>query len=212
MKKTFAALPTMAVVVSMFAASVFAASPTAGTKPISVSGGGYSVDDIIIIEDEDLEGVDGEKATDLGFSAKELQKEVDKIDSSIDAKDLEVFYTFGAYLKSDYDANGPETAGNYRNVDLGDDVTIKVSCDSEDTDAVLVFHYVDDEWQIVGKADSTSSVKFTVDSLSPFAVAKASAETSAQTGDYAGTYIIMVAVALVAAGAVFAIRAKKATK
>ena len=41
MKKTFAALPTMAVVVSMFAASVFAASPTAGTKPISVSGGGY---------------------------------------------------------------------------------------------------------------------------------------------------------------------------
>lgn len=207
MKKTFAALPTMAVVVSMFAASVFAASPTAGTKPISVSGGGYSVDDIIIIEDEDLEGVDGEKATDLGFSAKELQKEVDKIDSSIDAKDLEVFYTFGAYLKSDYTGSGHEAT-----VDLGDDVTIRVSCDSESTDAVLVFHYVDDEWEIVGKADSTSSVKFTVDSLSPFAVAKASAESSAQTGDYAGTYIIMVAAALVAAGAVFAIRAKKATR
>lgn len=207
MKKTFAALPTMAVVVSMFAASVFAASPSAGTKPLSVKGGGYSVDDIVIIEDEDLEDVMGDKATDLGFSAKELQKEVDKIDSSIKASDLEVFMTFGAYLASDYTGKGHE-----KTVDLGDDVTIRVSCDSESTDAVLVFHFEDGEWKIVGKADSTSSVKFTVDSLSPFAVAKASAETSAQTGDYAGTYIIMVAVALVAAGAVFAIRAKKAVK
>ena len=50
-----------------------------------------------------------------------------------------------------------------------------------------------------------------VSDLSPFAIAKASATTSAQTGEYAGTYIIMVAVALVAAGAVFAIRAKKAS-
>ena len=205
------ALPAIALVVSMMAATAFAGSPTPGTHPTKVVGN-LTTDDIIIIEGEDVEEVMGKKATDLGFSESELQKEVDKVDSKIKAADLTVYVTFGAYLKSDYENNGPEVKGSERTVDLGGENTITVTCESESTDAVLVFHFVNGAWKLVGKADSTTTVTFTVSTLSPFAVVKASAKSSAQTGEYAGAYIVMVAVALVAAGAIFAIRAKKATK
>ena len=205
-KKRFMALPALALVVSMMAASA-----TPGTHPVKVVGNLTEVE-IIIIDGEDVEGVMGKKATDLGLSADTLQKEVDKVDKNIKAADLEVYVTFGAYLRSDYESNGPETKGSERHVYLGGENTITVSCASESTDAVLVLHFEEGAWKIVGKADSTSTVTFTVSYLSPFAVVKASAPSSAQTGEYAGAYIVMVAVALVAAGAIFAIRAKKATK
>ena len=210
-KKRFMALPAIALVVSMMAASAFAASPTPGTHPVKVVGN-LTEDEIIIIDGEDVEGVMGKKATDLGLSADTLQMEVDKVDKNIKAADLEVYVTFGAYLRSDYESNGPETKGSERHVYLGGENTITVSCASESTDAVLVLHFEEGAWKIVGKADSTTTVTFTVSYLSPFAVVKASAPSSAQTGEYAGAYIVMVAVALVAAGAIFAIRAKKATK
>ena len=52
----------------------------------------------------------------------------------------------------------------------------------------------------------------TVSSVSPFVVYKISVNSSAQTGEYAAHYIVMIASALLACGAVFAMRAKKAVK
>ena len=49
-------------------------------------------------------------------------------------------------------------------------------------------------------------------SFSPFYVFTATSKTSPQTGDFAPAYIAMVGVALVTCGAIFVVRAKKASK
>ena len=51
-----------------------------------------------------------------------------------------------------------------------------------------------------------------VTSFSPFYIYVGAASTSPQTGDFAPAYIAMISVALISCGAIFAIRAKKATK
>ena len=213
MNKKFMSLPVIGVVVAMLGASVFAASPSAGTHPISVDdpSGYLTVDNIIIIDGEDLKTVKGMKATELGISKDDLQAEVDKVDSKIDAADLEVVHTFGAYYAPDYEANGEHIEWHYINPQP---FTFRVSFNSDSSDAVIVLHFDSnlDQWVIVGTADSTSSVSATVSNLSPFAIVKASPASSSQTGEYAGAYIVMVAAALAACGAVFAIRAKKATR
>ena len=48
--------------------------------------------------------------------------------------------------------------------------------------------------------------------FSPFAIYVGSPTTSPQTGDFAPAYIAMISVALISCGAIFAIRAKKASK
>ena len=51
-----------------------------------------------------------------------------------------------------------------------------------------------------------------VTSFSPFYIYVGAASTSPQTGDFAPASIAMISVALISCGAIFAIRAKKATK
>ena len=51
-----------------------------------------------------------------------------------------------------------------------------------------------------------------INDFSPFAIYVGSPTTSPQTGDFAPAYIAMISVALISCGAIFAIRAKKATK
>ena len=48
--------------------------------------------------------------------------------------------------------------------------------------------------------------------FSPFAIYVGSPTTSPQTGDFAPAYLAMISVALISCGAIFAIRAKKASK
>ena len=217
MKKSLVTLPVIGVVVAMLGASVFAASPSAGTHPISAvdSYGHDYTNDIIIIDGEDLLNVSGKKGTDLGLSKADLQAEVDKINDKVDASDLEVVHTFGAYFSEDYNRpdgldgrpGGPRVETYRRSP--SNPLTIRVSYSSSSDDVILVLHFEDGAWKIVGSADTTSSVKFSVTSLSPFAILKASPASSAQTGEYASPYLVMVASALVACGAIFAIQARK---
>ena len=51
-----------------------------------------------------------------------------------------------------------------------------------------------------------------VTSFSPFYIYVGGPTNSPQTGDFAPAYIAMISVALISCGAIFAIRAKKATK
>lgn len=51
-----------------------------------------------------------------------------------------------------------------------------------------------------------------VNDFSPFYLYTAKAKSSAQTGDFVPAYVAMIAVALMSCGAIFAIRAKKASK
>ena len=212
MNKKLMALPTMALVVSMLGASVFAAtsSPVSALLKKATAGDGTDLTDgsagkgrIVIVDDQDDQKVLGKKATEL-VSAADITSAVNN--SKFDAAKFEIVKTFDAHYE---DATGTPAA-------LPDDlkpVTVDINYSATDTEAVLILHYENGAWKIVGKsvAKAVSVETFEVSDLSPFAIAKASATTSAQTGEYAGTYIIMVAVALVAAGAVFAIRAKKAS-
>ena len=217
MKKALMTLPVIGIVVAMLGASVFAASPSAGTHPISaVDSYGFDyTNSIIIIDGEDLLHVNGVKGTDLGISKADLQAEVDKINDKVDAAELEVVHTFGAYFAEDYNRpdgldgrpGGPRVE-TYRRSPTNP-LTIRVSYSSSSDDVILVLHFENGAWKIVGKADTTSSVKFSVTSLSPFAIVKASPASSAQTGEYASPYLVMVASALVACGALFMIHAKK---
>ena len=51
-----------------------------------------------------------------------------------------------------------------------------------------------------------------VTSFSPFYIYVGGPQNSPQTGDFAPAYIAMISVALISCGAIFAVRAKKATK
>ena len=214
MNKKLMALPTMALVVSMLGASVFAAtsSPVSALLKSATGKNGENLfnnadgkGSIVIVDDQDDQKVLGKKATDLdGITAADITSAVNN--SKFDAAKFEIVKTFDAHYE---DATGTPAAlpGALS------PVTVDINFSATDTEAVLILHYENGAWKIVGKsvAKAVSVETFEVSDLSPFAIAKASATTSAQTGEYAGTYIIMVAVALVAAGAVFAIRAKKAS-
>ena len=212
MKKRFMALPIVGIVVAMLGSAVFASSPGPGTPPIEVDGA--PIDDIIIYEGDDIMNVMGKKATDL-IGESELQAAVNKKDKSIKASDMIVSFVFTGYYRPDIWGQTPHIEVHH---DFGHDVMIRIGYNSDPSDVLIVLHYVKGrnetvgKWVIVGENDTTTSLKFTVDSLSPFAVVKGTPKSSSQTGEYAGTYIIMVATALVACGAVFAIRAKKASK
>ena len=213
MKKRFMALPIVGIVVAMLGSAVFASSPGPGVPPIEVDG--YPLDEIIILENEDLMGVMGKKGTDL-IDASTLQTEINKQNPKLKAEDSVVFFTFGGYIKSDIWGGTPHI-DMHTIFPSGSPVTIRIGYETDPNDVVIVLHFVQTpgttgSWHIVGNADTPTSLKFTVSGLSPFAVVKVSPKSSSQTGEYAGTYIIMVATALVACGAVFAIRAKKASK
>lgn len=212
MNKKLMALPTMALVVSMLGASVFAAtsSPVSALLKSATGKNGENLlnnadgkGSIVIVDDQDDQKVLGKKATEL-VSAADITSAVNN--SKFDAAKFEIVKTFDAHYE---DATGTPAALPA----ALSPVTVDINFSATDTEAVLILHYENGAWKIVGKsvAKAVSVETFEVSDLSPFAIAKASATTSAQTGEYAGTYIIMVAVALVAAGAVFAIRAKKAS-
>ncbi len=87
----------------------------------------------------------------------------------------------------------------------GDKTVIFTGVESKAGDVFVVVH--DGKEYEVG-----TSAQITVSDFSPFLVYKISVTSSAQTGEYAAPYIVMISVALVACGAIFAVRAKKATK
>ncbi|SCW59372.1 hypothetical protein SAMN02910456_02060 [Ruminococcaceae bacterium YRB3002] len=190
--KKLMTLPVIGVVVAMLGASVFAASPTPGAiKAVDASGKDLG-DKIVITRNTSEQGVKGKTLADIGLEA-----------GNKDFKDSE----FTVVEELDISVN---TAAGWTLADIEFPIAVTIDPGTSG-DAIVGAHYTGKWGELVSGSSSEITLK-AESTLSPFLIAKASASSSAQTGEYAGAYIVMVAVALVAAGAVFAVRAKKATR
>ncbi len=82
---------------------------------------------------------------------------------------------------------------------------------------IAIIVHVDDNGKvdytvIKGNGKANNAYIDKIQSASPFYIYTAKAKSSAQTGDFVPAYVAMIAVALMSCGAIFAIRAKKASK
>ena len=148
-------------------------------------------------------------------TGKDITVDYDGAQTSATAKDLTTIDGLCDKVKavnSEADLANAELVAAYDITDTskshaGDEVLITFTGVQQNTgDVFVVFHDGYDEYQV----GTTPSI--TVTSASPFYIYRITVKGSAPTGQYATPYIVMVSVALVACGAVFAVRAKKASK
>ena len=178
-------LPIFGIVVSMLGVSVLAAgSASKGITATDADGNDVSADYTI---------------TEISATAKDLTT-IDGLSDKVKAVNSEADLA-NAELVAAYDIT--DTSKKH----AGDEVLITFTGVQQNTgDVFVVFHDGYDEYQV----GTTPSI--TVTSASPFYIYRIAVKGSAPTGQYATPYIVMVSVALVACGAVFAVRAKKASK
>ena len=184
-KKRLMALPIVCVVVGLLGASVMAAgSASKGFTVTDANGNDVTAN------------FEGTTVSGSGYDLSD-DSEWDFLDSEIAEVNKEAKRA-DAELVAYYDISG-KTNGK---------VTITFTgLTANAGDVFIVFHEAGDyEYSV------SSDPSITVSSTSPFLVYRIAVASSAQTGEYAASYIVMVSVALVACGAVFAVRAKKATK
>ena len=193
-KKRLLALPIVAIVVALFGVSVMAASPCSGSWHVhdkdNIHVNQFFKGDPIANPNLDLSTVSGLKA-------------------AVEAKGLKLSdLTF----KAAYDV--------YR------DTTVEYDLAGRNSHTVLFEVTVAaGQHVIVIHKTGANSYDFAIDeyneglvcisgvtSFSPFYIYVGAPATSPQTGDFAPAYIAMISVALISCGAIFAIRAKKATK
>jgi len=193
-KKRLLALPIVAIVVALFGVSVMAASPCSGSWHVhdkdNIHVNQYFKGDPISNPSLDLSTVSGLKA-------------------AVEAKGCKLSdFSF----KAGYDV--------YR------DTTVEYDLAGRNSHTVLFEVTVaDGQHVIVIHKTGANSYDFAIDeyneglvcisgvtSFSPFYIYVGAPATSPQTGDFAPAYIAMISVALISCGAIFAIRAKKATK
>ena len=186
-KKRLLALPVICIVVAMIGMAVMASSSSKGFKVFDAQG-----DEITnLFDGAPLSG------TDLS-SVSGLQDKLTAANKDLKIADLK--FVVGYNITP--------------NVTLGVDEPfphkVVIPCDIGENEYAALIH--DGVCVAVVKGKLTEATFEGIDGYSPFLVYKATAKTSAQTGEYAAPYIIMISTALVACGAIFAIRAKKATK
>lgn len=193
-KKRLLALPIIAIVVALFGVSVMAASPCSGSWHVhdkdNIHVNQFFKGDPIANPNLDLSTVSGLKA-------------------AVEAKGCKLSdFTF----KAAYDV--------YR------DTTVEYDLAGRNSHTVLFEVTVAaGQHVIVIHKTGANSYDFAIDeyseglvcisgvtSFSPFYIYVGAPATSPQTGDFAPAYIAMISVALISCGAIFAIRAKKATK
>ena len=193
-KKRLLALPIVAIVVALFGVSVMAASPCSGSWHVHDKDHNhvnqYFQGDPKPNPNLDLSTVSGLKAA---VEAKGLKLSDFNFKAAYDVyRDTTVTY--------DLAANNPHTVLFEVTVAAGQHVVVihKTGANSYD--------YAIDEY-------SEGLVCISgVTSFSPFYIYVGGPTNSPQTGDFAPAYIAMISVALISCGAIFAIRAKKATK
>ena len=182
--KKLLVLPIVGIVVSMLGVSVLAAgSASKGITATDADGKDVSADYTI---------------TEISATAQDLTK-IDGLSDKVKAVNSEADLS-KAELAAAYDvsSNGKHS---------GEKVTLTFTgVQASDGDVFITFHDGLDEYS-VGKTPS-----ITVDGCSPFYIYRISVKSSSPTGQYAAPYIVMVSVALLACGTVFAVRAKKASK
>ena len=193
-KKRLLALPIVAIVVALFGVSVMAASPCSGSWHVHDKAGNhvnqYFKGDPIANPNLDLSTVSGLKA-------------------AVEAKGCKLSdFTF----KAAYDVYRDTTveydlAGRNSHTVLFE-VTVAAG------QHVVVIHKTGDNTYDFAIDEYNEGLVCIsgVTSFSPFYIYVGAPATSPQTGDFAPAYIAMISVALISCGAIFAIRAKKATK
>lgn len=193
-KKRLLVLPVICVIVAMMGISVMAASPCSGSWHVHDKAGNhvnqYFKGDPIANPNLDLSTVSGLKAA---VEAKGLELSDFTFKSAFDVyRDNSVSY--------DLAANNPHTVLFQVTVAAGQHVIVihEKSANSYD---FAIDEYSEGLVCISG-----------VTSFSPFYIYVGGPTNSPQTGDFAPAYIAMISVALISCGAIFAIRAKKATK
>jgi hypothetical protein len=150
----------------------------------------------------------GEKLlTDDGFSLSSvsgLQDKIKKYDKELKVSDFK-FKTGADIFEKDPGATGGKNWRIYLtsfSVPKGH-IAIMVHVNAQGAPDVRVFK---------GNGKANNAYIDGIKSCSPFYLYTAKAKSSAQTGDFVPAYVAMIAVALMSCGAIFAIRAKKASK
>ena len=181
-------LPIVGIVVSMLGVSVLAAgSASKGATIIDKDGNDITADFEI-----NVKPVTSVPARDL-TQIDGLKDEVAAVNKEADLATAEVV---AAYDISSYSKHAGET------------ITLTFTgVQQNDGDVFIVFHEGNSEEHSVGTTPT-----ITVDGCSPFVIYRIAVKASSPTGQYAAPYIVMISVALAACGAVFAVRAKKASK
>ena len=193
-KKRLLVLPIVAIVVALLGVSVMAASPCSGSWHVHDKAGNhvnqYFKGDPIANPNLDLSTVSGLKAA---VEAKGLKLSDFTFKSAFEVyRDTSVTY--------DLAGNNPHTVLFEVTVASGQHVIVIHETGANSYD------YAIDEY-------SEGLVCISgVTSFSPFYIYVGGPTNSPQTGDFAPAYIAMISVALISCGAIFAIRAKKATK
>lgn len=193
-KKRLLALPIICVIVAMMGISVMAASPCSGSWHVHDKAHNhvnqYFKGDPIPNPNLDLSTVSGLKAA---VEAKGLELSDFTFKSAFDVyRDNSVSY--------DLAANNPHTVLFEVTVAAGQHVIVIHEKSANSYDFAI------DEY------DEGLVCISGVTSFSPFYIYVGGPTNSPQTGDFAPAYIAMISVALISCGAIFAIRAKKATK
>ena len=193
-KKRLLVLPVICVIVAMMGISVMAASPCSGSWHVHDKAGNhvnqYFKGDPIANPNLDLSTVSGLKAA---VEAKGLELSDFTFKSAYDVyRDNSVSY--------DLAANNPHTVLFEVTVAAGQHVIVIHEKSANSYDFAI------DEY------DEGLVCISGVTSFSPFYIYVGGPTNSPQTGDFAPAYIAMISVALISCGAIFAIRAKKATK
>ena len=193
-KKRLLVLPVICVIVAMMGISVMAASPCSGSWHVHDKAGNhvnqYFKGDPIANPNLDLSTVSGLKAA---VEAKGLELSDFTFKSAFDVyRDTTVTY--------DLAANNPHTVLFEVTVAAGQHVIVIHEKSANSYDFAI------DEY------DEGLVCISGVTSFSPFYIYVGAPENSPPTGDFAPAYIAMISVALISCGAIFAIRAKKATK
>ena len=186
-KNRLLALPVICIVVAMIGMAVMASSSSKGFSVYDADG-----DDITSFFDgSTLSG------TDLS-TVSGLQDKLTAANKDLKVADLK--FVVG-YDITPNKAFGPDEPFAHK---------VVIPCDIGENEYAALIH--DGVCVAVVKGKLTQATFDGIDGYSPFLVYKATVKTSSQTGEYAAPYIIMISTALVACGAIFAIRAKKATK
>ena len=193
--KRLLAMPIMCLVVAMLGVAVMAASPSQSFKVHKD-----------VTDEDKSQFFHGTSISSTTFKVTDIPG----IDSALSAKDKDLKASDFSYLVGwDVEPNDPNDKL------LDKPYRVFITADIGANDYAIVVHLHDDgtldTYEIIKGATSEVSIGG-INDFSPFLVFKATVKASAQTGEYAAPYIIMISVALVSCGAIFAIRAKKATK
>ena len=195
-KKRLLALPVVCVVVAMIGASVMAAGSAAKNFKVEDEAGNditknYSYDDYrsTYSDDEVAEIVKSMTEDD------ELVSKVAAVNDKANVADADLVIM--------YDINEDVVTAGKKTVTF-----TGLSSNAGDVFVIVHFSYTTGQAEYV----VSDSPVITVSDWSPFAVFRIAVTSSAQTGEYATPYIVVLAGALGACGAVCVVRAKKATR